>query len=125
MPAARRISPELVNAAAHFLERALGLPLELCGLFFQRNDLSKGDLVSTTLFGVGAVAVLVSGAGTCVPGIRMLSGKSPRRYDSPETMGWGGDYRALNVPFCRDIPALVRSLVRLAPWDSSARRTSS
>ena len=41
--------------------RVLLVTLELCSLTFQRHDLSKSNLIATSLFGDGAAAVLVYG----------------------------------------------------------------
>jgi alkylresorcinol/alkylpyrone synthase len=92
-------------------DRALVLALELCGLTFQRNDLSKSNLVATSLFGDGAAAVLVSGAETGDPGLRILSSKSLLWYDSLDVMGWDVNDQGLKVLFSRDIPTIVRNLV--------------
>ncbi|MBZ5494918.1 MAG: type III polyketide synthase [Acidobacteriia bacterium] len=92
-------------------ERALVLALELCGLTFQRNDLSKSNLVATSLFADGAAAVLVSGSETAGVGPRILSSRSTLWYDSLDVMGWDVNDQGLKVLFSRDIPAIVRSLV--------------
>jgi alkylresorcinol/alkylpyrone synthase len=91
-------------------ERALVLALELCGLTFQRNDLSKSNLVATSLFGDGAAAVLVSGAETGDAGPRILASRSALWYESLDVMGWDINDRGLKVLFSRDIPSIVRSL---------------
>ena len=92
-------------------ERALVLALELCGLTFQRNDLSKSNLVATSLFADGAAAVLVSGAATGDPGPRIVSSRSTLWYDTLDVMGWDINDHGLKVLFSRDIPAIVRNLV--------------
>ncbi len=92
-------------------ERALLLALELCGLTFQRNDLSKSNLVAVSLFADGAAAVLVSGAETGDRGPRIVSSRSTLWYDSLDVMGWDVNDQGLKVLFSRDIPAIVRSLV--------------
>jgi alkylresorcinol/alkylpyrone synthase len=91
-------------------ERALILAVELCGLTFQRNDLSKSNLVATSLFGDGAAAVLVSGAETGDAGPRILASRSTLWYESLDVMGWDINDRGLKVLFSRDIPGIVRSL---------------
>jgi alkylresorcinol/alkylpyrone synthase len=91
-------------------ERALVLALELCGLTFQRNDLSKSNLVATSLFGDGAAAVLVSGAETGDAGPRILANRSTLWYESLDVMGWDINDRGLKVLFSRDIPSIVRNL---------------
>ena len=91
-------------------ERALLLALELCGLTFQRNDLSKSNLVAVSLFSDGAAAVLVSGSETGDPGLHLISSKSVFWYDSLDVMGWEVNDRGLKVLFSRDIPSIVRTL---------------
>jgi alkylresorcinol/alkylpyrone synthase len=92
-------------------ERALVLAIELCGLTFQRNDLSKSNLVATSLFADGAAAVLVSGAETKDPGLRILSSRSTLWHGTLDVMGWDINSNGLKVLFSRDIPSIVRSLV--------------
>lgn len=92
-------------------ERALLLALELCGLTFQRNDLSKSNLVATSLFGDGAAAVLVSGSSTDDAGLRIHASRSTLFYESLDVMGWDINDHGLKVLFSRDIPSIVRSLV--------------
>jgi alkylresorcinol/alkylpyrone synthase len=92
-------------------ERALVLALELCGLTFQRNDLSKSNLVATSLFADGAAAVLVSGSETGDPGPRMLASRSKLWYETLDVMGWDINDHGLKVLFSRDIPSIVRMLV--------------
>jgi alkylresorcinol/alkylpyrone synthase len=98
-------------------ERALMLALELCGLTFQRNDLSKSNLVATSLFGDGAAAVLVSGAETGDQGPKIVSSRSTLWYDSLDVMGWDLNDNGLKVLFSRDIPSIVRNLVMPALKD--------
>ncbi len=91
-------------------ERALVLALELCGLTFQRNDLSKSNLVATSLFGDGAAAALVSGAETGDEGPRIVASQSTLWYESLDVMGWDINNHGLKVLFSRDIPSIVRNL---------------
>jgi len=91
-------------------ERALLLALELCGLTFQRNDMSKSNLVAVSLFGDGAAAAIVSGSEAGGHGPRIVSSRSKIWYDSLDVMGWDVNEQGLKVLFSRDIPAIVRSL---------------
>jgi alkylresorcinol/alkylpyrone synthase len=91
-------------------ERALLVALELCGLTFQRNDMSKSNLVAVSLFADGAAAVIVSGSEADGHGPRIVSSRSKIWYDSLDVMGWEVNDRGLKVVFSRDIPAIVRSL---------------
>ncbi len=91
-------------------QRALLVALELCGLTFQRNDLSKSNLVAVSLFADGAAAAVVSGAETGDSGLRLVASRSTLWYDSLDVMGWEVNNRGLKVLFSRDIPSIVRSL---------------
>jgi alkylresorcinol/alkylpyrone synthase len=91
-------------------ERALVLALELCGLTFQRNDMSKSNLVAVSLFADGAAAAIVSGSEVDGHGPRIVSSRSKIWYDSLDVMGWDVNERGLKVLFSRDIPSIVRSL---------------
>jgi alkylresorcinol/alkylpyrone synthase len=91
--------------------RALLLALELCGLTFQRNDLSKSNLIATSLFADGAAAAVVSGTETGAGGPRILGSQSTFWYDSLDVMGWRINNQGLQVLFSRDIPAVVRKWV--------------
>jgi alkylresorcinol/alkylpyrone synthase len=90
---------------------ALLLALELCGLTFQHNDLSKSNLVATSLFADGAAAVVVGGDSTGTHGPRILDCRSTLWYDSLEVMGWEVNDHGLKVLFSRDIPSIVRNWV--------------
>jgi alkylresorcinol/alkylpyrone synthase len=97
--------------------RVLLVALELCGLTFQRNDLSKRNLVAASLFADGAAAaVVVAGPhplpvnGT--PSLALHAASSTWWPDTLDIMGWEVDGDGLHVVFARDIPALVRERVR-------------
>ncbi len=76
------------------------LSVEACSLTFQRDDLSKANLISTGLFGDGAAAVIVAGARktskesrerACAPvrsGPEILGCRSVFYPDSEDVMGW-------------------------------------
>ncbi|RMH55827.1 MAG: stilbene synthase [Deinococcus-Thermus bacterium] len=83
------------------------LAVELCSLTFLRSDLSKSNLVATSLFADGAAAVLLGmGEG---PGPQVLGGFSRLVPQSYGAMGWDVVEEGLKVRFSRSIPALVRS----------------
>jgi len=92
-------------------KRALLLALELCGLTFQRNDLSKSNLIGVSLFADGAAAVMVEGGEVHAQGPRILGGRSMLWYDSLDVMGWDLNEHGLKVIFSRDIPTIVRTSV--------------
>jgi alkylresorcinol/alkylpyrone synthase len=96
--------------------RILTVVVELCGLTFMRNDLTKSALIATSLFGDGAAATLVVGdehplpVGRALP--RLLASRTSSMPDSLDVMGWdiGGD--GFRVVISRDIPTIVRTFMR-------------
>ncbi|MCV7426009.1 type III polyketide synthase [Mycobacterium montefiorense] len=67
------------------------LAVELCTLTIQRNDHSIANLVATSLFGVGAAAVIARGADhldTQSRGPRVLATRSRLYPDTEDVMGW-------------------------------------
>ncbi|GEM85440.1 type III polyketide synthase [Meiothermus granaticius] len=78
--------------------------VELCSLTFVRGDLSKSNLVASSLFADGAAAVVLGpGKGPEVRGgfSRLL----PQSYG---VMGWDVTEGGLQVRFAQSIPELVR-----------------
>ncbi len=96
--------------------RVLLIALELCSLTFQRNDLSKRNLVAASLFGDGAAAALiVAGDAPTRNGHRALelvASSSTFWPDTLDVMGWDVDGAGLHVIFARDIPTIVHERVR-------------
>jgi alkylresorcinol/alkylpyrone synthase len=96
--------------------RVLMVALELCSLTFQPNDRSKRNLVATSLFGDGAAAALVVGAGrepaTGDLSLQLQASRSVLWKDTLDVMGWTVDGAGLHVVFSRDIPTIVRDRVR-------------
>jgi alkylresorcinol/alkylpyrone synthase len=97
--------------------------LELCSLTFQFQDRSRRNLVATALFGDGAAAAVVVGAGRAgAPGangaspgrrpLSLLASRSTLWKGTKDVMGWTVDGSGLGVVFSRDIPAIVRREVR-------------
>jgi len=97
--------------------RVLLIAVELCSLTFQRNDLSKRNLVAASLFGDGAAAALVV-ADEAPPSpnghahLRLDAAASTFWPDTLDIMGWEVDGAGLHVVFSRDIPTVVRQRVR-------------
>ncbi len=86
--------------------RVLFLVVELCGLTFRANDVSKSNLVATALFGDGAAGAIVTTAAERGP--RLLEAGEHTWPDSLDVMGWRMEDTGLGVLFSRDIPTLVR-----------------
>lgn len=96
---------------------ALVVSLELCGLTFIRNDLSKSNFVATSLFGDGCGVALLAGDRAPVRqehGIRLTANSSVTWKDSLSVMGWDIADEGLRVVFSRSIPQIVRASAKPA-----------
>lgn len=106
-----------IAQAYHYLlghpkERVLLVAVELCGLTFQQNDLSRSNFVATALFGEGAAAVLLSGDEVTEPGVEILGTRSTFWPNSLDIMGWNLMNSGLQVVFSQSIPYIVETRAR-------------
>ncbi|MFF5724436.1 type III polyketide synthase [[Kitasatospora] papulosa] len=89
---------------------AVLLSVELCSLTFQREDASAANLVATALFGDGAAAAVLVGAGHPAPvdGPEVVDTRSRLYPDTGHVMGW--DIRASGFTVVLDpaVPDVVR-----------------
>jgi alkylresorcinol/alkylpyrone synthase len=93
----------------------LVVAVELCSLTFQKDDISKSNIIATSLFSDGCAAVLVAGDESkfAVGGkIKLLDSLSTIYYDSVDVMGWDVIENGFKVIFSRDIPTIVKDYVR-------------
>jgi alkylresorcinol/alkylpyrone synthase len=90
------------------------LVVELCGLTFRKNDLSKGNIVGTALFSDGAAGAIVSCEGD---GPAFGASGEYTWPDTLDIMGWDIEEDGLKVRFSRNIPAFVEANLR-EPADS-------
>ncbi|MCS6807215.1 MAG: 3-oxoacyl-[acyl-carrier-protein] synthase III C-terminal domain-containing protein [Bacteroidota bacterium] len=82
--------------------------VELCSLTFQRNDISKSNIIASSLFADGAAAlVLKKPQEDKELGMRILASYSYIFDDSEDIMGWDIIETGLKVRFARDIPTLI------------------
>ena len=82
--------------------------VELSGLTFQRGDLSKSNLVSTSLFADGAAAVVIGdGAGP-----EVIGSHSTTWPGTEEVMGWELVETGLKVQLSKSVPVIVRERLR-------------
>jgi alkylresorcinol/alkylpyrone synthase len=98
---------------------ALVVCLELCGLTFIQNDLSKSNFIAASLFGDGCGALLMVGdrhAGTPSPvhGLLIEGTGSVTWEDSLDVMGWEIADEGLKVVFSKSIPDIVQQSARAA-----------
>jgi len=102
----------LARAAEHARLYPEGLVLlvgvELSGLTFQRGDLTKSNLVSTSLFADGAAAVVL-GSGS---GPEVLGGHSTTWPGTEDVMGWELVETGLKVQLSKSVPVIVRERLR-------------
>ncbi len=99
--------------------RVLFLVVELCGLTFRANDVSKSNVVATALFGDGAAGAIITTASEHGPSL--LEAGEHTWPDSLNVMGWRMEDTGLGVLFSRDIPTLVREQFG-APMTAFLRR---
>lgn len=86
----------------------LFIAVEICSVTMQRTDLSKSNLVGTSLFGDGAAAVVLASSGRYGAIEHSYSHLFPQTDD---IMGWDVIDTGLKVRFSRDIPAFVTTSV--------------
>jgi len=93
----------------------LMVAVEQCSLTFQKDDLSKSNIVASSLFSDGCAAVLVSGNESkyygC-KGIELMDSLSTIYNDSLDVMGWDVVDDGFRVLFSRDIPSIVKDYVK-------------
>ncbi|AXH99633.1 type III polyketide synthase [Sporosarcina sp. PTS2304] len=91
----------------------LVLALELCSLTFQRDDVTKSNLVGVSLFSDGVACALVSGEQSTIKSTRpmpVIRATSSRFMpDSEDVMGWDIKNDGLHVVFSKSIPNVIKS----------------
>ncbi len=101
---------------------ALFVAVELCSLTFQMNDVSKANLVATSLFGDGCgVALLVGDEHPLAdkPGLRFIGSGSHFFKNSEGVMGWDIGEKGFKVVLSNEVPQYVKQ--GLAPLSDAAR----
>ncbi|MGQ0794365.1 MAG: type III polyketide synthase [Deltaproteobacteria bacterium] len=94
---------------------ALVIALEICGMAFHKDDISKSNLVATALFADGAAAALVAGGQNRLHqnrGALLRDALSTIYPNSLDVMGWEIADDGFKVIFSRDIPDIVRRYAR-------------
>lgn len=88
---------------------ALFVAVELCSLTFQRNDVSKSNIVASSLFADGAAALLLrnGNAPSTLNRLHILDSYSFLFDDTEDIMGWDVVETGLKVRFSRDIPTFI------------------
>ncbi len=93
---------------AHPDQIAVLLSVELCSLTWQRDDMSTANLISSGLFGDGAVAVLVAGAAVPRRGPRILASHCVFYPETEDVMGWDISELGFRIVLSPDVPIVVR-----------------
>jgi alkylresorcinol/alkylpyrone synthase len=95
------------------------LSVELCSLTFQKNDVSKSNIIGTSLFADGASCVLICGDQVPLEGLSkrenqltILATQSMLMSDSLDVMGWDVKDEGLYVIFSKDIPTIVKNWLK-------------
>jgi alkylresorcinol/alkylpyrone synthase len=99
--------------------KVLVLSVEFCSLTFQKNDLSKSNLIGTSLFADGVACALVCGDESNMDQYRqkktipsIMATHSTLMPNSLDVMGWDIKNDGLFVIFSRDIPHIVESWLK-------------
>ncbi|MCE9501490.1 MAG: hypothetical protein K8R21_13470 [Leptospira sp.] len=112
---AASISQAMEYTKAYPEDAVLIVAVELCSLTFQQNDFSKSNVIATALFSDGAASVLVAGEKNKhydKPGLKCIDTLSTIYHNSLDVMGWEVEDSGLRVIFKKDIPMIVRDLVK-------------
>jgi alkylresorcinol/alkylpyrone synthase len=91
---------------------AVLVAVELCSLTWLQNDQSPANLISTGLFGDGAAAVIVSGAGREACGPQVLDTRSSFYRGTEDVMGWDISSDGFKVVLSMEVPNMVRKHLR-------------
>jgi alkylresorcinol/alkylpyrone synthase len=112
-----------LNRASEFVratgKAALLVAVELSSLTFQANDVSRPNLIATSLFADGAAAVVIapadsgpSHAGPSQSGPSIVGGSSTLWDDTEDVMGWVVTNTGLQVTLSKSVPNVVEKHIR-------------
>ncbi|MFF2586321.1 type III polyketide synthase [Peribacillus butanolivorans] len=99
--------------------KVIVLSVELCSLTFQRNDISKSNLIGTSLFSDGISCVLICGDEVSAEKfskkdqhLKFLDSQSTLMPNSLDVMGWEVKDQGLYVVFSKDIPTIIKDWLK-------------
>jgi alkylresorcinol/alkylpyrone synthase len=94
--------------------KVLVVAAEFCSLTFQPNDVSKSNIIGTSLFADGVACVCVSGDEVSHNRVlpRILASQSTLMRDAEDVMGWDIRDDGFFVVFSKDIPSLIYSWLK-------------
>ncbi len=96
------------HCLAHPAHRVLLVALECCSLTFLAGDVTKKNLVATSLFADGAAAVLVGGDLAGGDGPSIIGTRSHLFPDSYRIMGWDFQNEGMQLVLSPRLPLVVR-----------------
>jgi alkylresorcinol/alkylpyrone synthase len=83
------------------------LSVELCSLTPQQDDTSIANMISSSLFGDGAAAVMLAGAACEAWGPKVLTTRSAFYPDTEHVMGWDISEKGFRIVLSRDVPEVI------------------
>jgi alkylresorcinol/alkylpyrone synthase len=106
-----------LNRAGEFVratgKAALLVAVELSSLTFQANDVSRPNLIATSLFADGAAAVVLAPeTGGVGAGPSLVGGSSTLWDDTEDVMGWVVTNTGLQVTLSKSVPNVVERHIR-------------
>ena len=93
-------------------EAAALVSVELCSLTLQREDLSIPNLIASGLFGDGAAAAIVVGAGRGGDGPEIVATRSIFYPGSERVMGWDIRSSGFQIVLSAEVPQVVERYLR-------------
>jgi alkylresorcinol/alkylpyrone synthase len=109
------ISRAMEYVKANPKHNCLLVAAELCSLTFQKDDLSKSNIVAASLFSDGCAAAVIAGKEAEYfqnKGIELINSLSTIYQDTIDVMGWDIVDDGFRVVFSRDIPSIVKEYVK-------------
>jgi len=99
--------------------KVLVLSVELCSLTFQKDDMSKSNIIGTSLFADGVSCACVVGDEVEIETFskldyypNIIGTHSTLMKDSEDVMGWNIKNKGLFVIFSKSIPVLIKSWLK-------------
>ncbi len=113
---AAAISRAMDYTKAYPKETSLVIAVELCSLTFQKDDLSKSNIIAASLFSDGCACALIAGdeselAKKTLRTVELIASHSTIYENSLDVMGWEVVETGFSVIFSRDIPNIVKKYV--------------
>lgn len=93
--------------------KVLVLAVEFCSLTFQKDDLSKSNLIGASLFSDGIACALIGGEKCEIPVHnaipKIIATKSKWMPESEDVMGWDIQHNGFHVIFSKSIPSIIEN----------------